>query len=270
MLALLLLAACAAAQSPSQKELDMFRAVNALRAAAQSCGSRGVFSAAPALTWDCRLWRSARAHSADMRDRSYFSHYAPAPSPHGKTPCARSKSFGWTTGREACGENIAAGYEDASAALDGLMRSGGHCATIMDPAARLVGIGAASGGQYGAYWTQHFGEDDGLRDGACVGEAPAPSPAPAPCEDRISNCEAYGSSACSEYEAWARQNCAASCAFCGAANPAPTPVCADALSNCADYGADACAQYATWARINCPAFCMLCDSSSWARMPLRR
>jgi len=32
----------------------------------------------------------------------------------------------------------------------------GHCEAIMNPEHKVVGIGMAYGGQYGAYWTMKF------------------------------------------------------------------------------------------------------------------
>jgi uncharacterized protein YkwD len=53
-------------------------------------------------------------------------------------------------------ENIAAGYRTVQAVMDGWMASDGHCANIMHPALRDVGVACVPGGAnntYRNYWT---------------------------------------------------------------------------------------------------------------------
>jgi uncharacterized protein YkwD len=53
-------------------------------------------------------------------------------------------------------ENIA-GNPAARGAVEGWMASpSGHCEAIMNPDHKVVGVGMAYGGQYGAYWTMKF------------------------------------------------------------------------------------------------------------------
>ncbi len=63
-------------------------------------------------------------------------------------------SPGWTS---CCGENIAAGYTSASAAMAAWMASSGHRANILGSYTRIgVGHVTVSGSPYGQYWVQVF------------------------------------------------------------------------------------------------------------------
>ena len=91
----------------------------------------------------------ARKHCADMFKRSYFSHYTP----EGIDPferMKRSKVYFLTAG-----ENLAIA-QTLAIAHDGLMRSPGHRANILNPSFGRVGIGILDGGSYGLMITQDF------------------------------------------------------------------------------------------------------------------
>ncbi len=104
-----------------------------------------------ALTANSTLASVARAHSADMAARRYFSHT----NPDGKSPFDRMRAAGYS-GR-LMGENIAAGYRTAAAVMEGWMNSSGHRANILNCGYREIGVGFATGGSFGTYWTQVFG-----------------------------------------------------------------------------------------------------------------
>jgi uncharacterized protein YkwD len=59
----------------------------------------------------------------------------------------------------ALGENVSAGYRSIPDALEGWMKSPGHCGNIMGPQFREVGLGAAhsSGDAYGWYRAMALG-----------------------------------------------------------------------------------------------------------------
>lgn len=90
-----------------------------------------------------------RAHSKDMFERGYFSHY----SPEGKDVGNRLEEAGMTYG--IAGENLALAPSIKSA-HEGLMNSPGHRRNILDPAFKRVGIGVIDGGVYGKMLTQVF------------------------------------------------------------------------------------------------------------------
>jgi uncharacterized protein YkwD len=132
-------AARTAAPAASGSEATVLALVNEARAAA-GCG---------AVRADPALAAVARAHSADMRDRDYFSH----DTPEGLSPFDRAEAAGITSARA---ENIAAGQRDAAAVMDAWMNSPGHRANILDCSLSTLGVGVAEG-PGGPWWTQLFG-----------------------------------------------------------------------------------------------------------------
>jgi uncharacterized protein YkwD len=129
---------------------DVFNLVNQARATARKCGTQQ-FQATAALRYDDRLGAAAQGHSADMAARNYFSHT----SPEGLTMVNRVQAQGYNFSR--LGENIAAGQPTPAQVVNAWLQSPGHCANIMNPAFRDIGIGRAQGGSFGIYWTQDFG-----------------------------------------------------------------------------------------------------------------
>jgi uncharacterized protein YkwD len=134
-------------------EADALRLVNQQRAAGATCGSRGSFAPAAALTWNARLARAAYGHSRDMADNSYFSH----DSLDGRSMADRINATGyaWST----IGENIAAGYGSVQSTVNGWVASEGHCANLMNPRFTEFALACArnEASQYRTYWTQNLG-----------------------------------------------------------------------------------------------------------------
>lgn len=104
------------------------------------------------------LQKAARAHSADMINKDYFSHT----SKDGRTAGQRLRQAGynWRT----YGENIAWGSGSRGAAdpiFKSWMNSSGHRANILNGKFREVGIGIAVGNYKGynntTMWTADFG-----------------------------------------------------------------------------------------------------------------
>jgi uncharacterized protein YkwD len=130
---------------------EMLTLVNNTRAAARDCGATR-YSATSPLAWHCQLESAAQAHSAAMADNDFFDHTGV----DGSSPGDRITAAGyqWRT----YGENIAAGYGDAQAAMEAWIGSSGHCANLMNPNFTEMGAAMASGGNsaYGIYWTQDF------------------------------------------------------------------------------------------------------------------
>lgn len=102
------------------------------------------------LTLDWELSRVAKFKSEDMRDNNYFSHTSPT---YG-SPFNMMKSFGIIY--KSAGENIAAGQKTAQAVMNDWMNSSGHKANILSKNYTRLGVGKATGGSYGTYWTQMF------------------------------------------------------------------------------------------------------------------
>jgi uncharacterized protein YkwD len=98
---------------------------------------------------DSRLDTAARLHAEDMAVNDYFDHT----SQDGRTPTDRANDQGYEGG---VGENIAYGYPDAEAVMEGWMNSEGHRANILNCGYDAIGIGAYD--RDGTiYWVQMFG-----------------------------------------------------------------------------------------------------------------
>ncbi|HEX3082724.1 MAG TPA: CvpA family protein [Candidatus Saccharimonadia bacterium] len=122
-----------------QAEADMLVMLNHERT------SRGL----KPLTLNVTARAVARAYSADMFARGYFSHI----NPEGKSPFDRMRAGGVDFG--SAGENLALA-PTLQLAHDGLMKSPGHRANILNPNFHTVGIGIQDGGPYGLMITQDF------------------------------------------------------------------------------------------------------------------
>ena len=98
------------------------------------------------VTWNDQLAKAAYEHSADMKTKNYFEHIAP----DGSNPGERITATGyiWRT----YGENIALGYKDEQAVMNGWLTSEGHCKNIMNANFKEMGAG-----REGNYWSQEFG-----------------------------------------------------------------------------------------------------------------
>ncbi len=102
------------------------------------------------LSWADDLADIARAHSADMIERGFFSHT----NPDGQSPFDRIKSNGISY--RAAAENIAYGQPDAEAVMNSWMNSAGHRANILNENLKEIGIGAVKDSGETVYWTQVF------------------------------------------------------------------------------------------------------------------
>lgn len=105
-----------------------------------------------ALSLNGTLNAVADAHSEDMAANDYFDHT----NQHGQSPFDRISAAGYQYG--TAGENIAVGYRDAAAVMEGWMNSPGHRRNILNCSFTQLGVGfaQASGGRGSIYWTQVF------------------------------------------------------------------------------------------------------------------
>jgi uncharacterized protein YkwD len=104
----------------------------------------------PAVKMNTKLNRAAQLHSEDQAEHDRMSHEGS----DGSTPWQRSERAGY---KNAIGENVAMGYRDAEAVMDGWMNSPGHRNNIMNCSARAIGMGLARSDDGSPYWTQMFG-----------------------------------------------------------------------------------------------------------------
>jgi uncharacterized protein YkwD len=138
----------AATARPAEVQQRVLELVNSARAQGRRCG-REQFDSADALRLSSPLVTAAVAHARDMARRSYFDHQAP----DGSQPRDRVRRAGYRW--RLVGENIAFGPESAEEVVSGWLASPGHCANIMDPRFREMGVAVAQGRKRGhIYWVQ--------------------------------------------------------------------------------------------------------------------
>lgn len=147
-------AATAAPMATCGKDAAKFRSralqrVNEYRKSGYDCGSEGYFAPTRALAWSTALQSAASGHSTEMATHNYFSHTGLDGSEAGDR--ITRAGYAWST----WGENIAAGYDTVREVVDGWMESDGHCANIMNPRFRDMGLACAQSdsSDYGKYWT---------------------------------------------------------------------------------------------------------------------
>jgi uncharacterized protein YkwD len=131
-----LLAAGAAAPAladPHAVARRVLTLVNAARARRRACGARSFAAAAP-LAWSDTLAAAARVHAEDMERHDFFDHTGS----DGSDPLARVRRAGYTA--VAAGENLAFNQESAEEVVRGWLASPHHCANIMDPRFRELGL----------------------------------------------------------------------------------------------------------------------------------
>jgi len=119
----------------------MIRLINEQRSAGCKCGDTDM-PPVPKLTWNHLLAKAAYDHSVDMYTRRKLDHT----SSDGRSPDTRIKATGYNPA--TWGENIAFGYSNENAVIQGWMKSAGHCANIMNKNVTEVGVG-----REGNYWT---------------------------------------------------------------------------------------------------------------------
>ena len=103
-----------------------------------------------------QIGAAAQHHSRDMGSRNYFSHTTLGTS-NGMTE--RMRAHGYPADTTWRGENIAAGYGDASKVFEQWKNSSGHNANMLNAKAKAIGIDRASyaDSRYRYYWTADFG-----------------------------------------------------------------------------------------------------------------
>jgi uncharacterized protein YkwD len=104
----------------------------------------------PPLTWDNSLRDVARAHSADMLVRNYFSHNTPeGGSPHDRIRAASRFPVSMTGENIWMGSNYPAGdpRQLARIIVDNWMSSPGHRKNLLHPEFTDIGVGVAASGK---------------------------------------------------------------------------------------------------------------------------
>jgi uncharacterized protein YkwD len=131
---------------------NVLRQLNAVRAAARSCGANKMAASRP-LAWDRSLAEAAEQHSVDMIVRRYFDHASPDGQRVGQR--ASAQGYKW----RMVGENLAGGDTSVSGVIAGWLGSPEHCRNMMSPAYADVGVACVRqpGSQWTNYWTMVLG-----------------------------------------------------------------------------------------------------------------
>jgi uncharacterized protein YkwD len=95
--------------------------------------------------WHEETAKVALGHSKEMYEENYFSHTSEVTGTLGDRLTNGGVLY------SQAGENIAANYTDAAAAVEGWLNSDGHRKTMLDPVYTHLGIGV-----YQKYYTQNF------------------------------------------------------------------------------------------------------------------
>jgi uncharacterized protein YkwD len=143
-----------AALEPCIDDLQMQRAVeqlNALRRQAAPCAAAS--TAMQRLTWESRLAASAHEQAVDLALQDRLSHTDSRNRGFG----VRLRSSGYAAA--GAGENLAAGQTDIEDTLQAWLASPSHCANLMQPEYRDVGLACVQrrGSRYERFWVAHFG-----------------------------------------------------------------------------------------------------------------
>ena len=125
--------------------------VNQARGHARQCGATH-YAAAAALQLNATLGRAALAYARDMAAFAYMEHTGR----DGSSPAERLTRSGYRW-RES-GENLASGITTPEEVVAGWVRSPEHCANLMDPAFRQMGVAFAVNARAtaGVYWALEF------------------------------------------------------------------------------------------------------------------
>lgn len=129
------------------KEL-LLRLINAQRNQGCQCGDK-YYPKAPPIVWNDKLETVAQKHSNEMAQRNLLTHT----SKNGDDPGKRLRKAGYRWYTYA--ENVAMGYPDERAVIQSWINSPGHCANIMNPNVKEMGVA-----NRGKYWTQIFGSEN--------------------------------------------------------------------------------------------------------------
>ena len=146
-------APAAPACSPADLEPEALRAVNAFRATARNCGSRGRFDPAEPVRWSTPLANLAASHAQDMATRNVMTH----DDAQGRAPADRATAAGY--GWLVFAENVAGHPGGMSGVLRSWEASPGHCANLMNPDVTEIGVACSPGGprtKYRAYWAMEL------------------------------------------------------------------------------------------------------------------
>ena len=123
----------AALADPRRVARRVLALINSARATPRRCGAQS-FAATTPLAWSGPLAAAAQAHAADMERHNLFDHTGS----DGSDPLTRVLRTGYAA--RVAGENIAFNQESAEEVVRVWLASPHHCANIMDPRFRELGL----------------------------------------------------------------------------------------------------------------------------------
>ncbi len=149
-------------------------AINTARSEAQECGEKGHFEAADPLEWSTALYKAAYEHNDDMiKSGVVHKDHTGSGTEHDYTAQVQNLGKGSTfdqrivnngfTGAGPLLENLTLGTntDTAKKAVEEWLKSDGHCANLMNPYVKKVGMSHLQNpdpdSEYVHYWTQDFG-----------------------------------------------------------------------------------------------------------------
>lgn len=119
-------------------------------AAAVSVGDGAAVVSRPALAWNAKLAAAAEQHARSMAENAFFDHTGL----DGSRVGSRTDAAGYHW--RAVGENLAAGQRTLEDALQGWLRSEGHCRNLLDERFADFGlarvVSARPNDRYHVYW----------------------------------------------------------------------------------------------------------------------
>jgi uncharacterized protein YkwD len=141
-----------APQDQAEVSRRVLALTNEARAQPRRCGSTPYGAAAP-LTANARLTQAALAYAGEMATFGYMDHTGRDGSTHAER-ITRS-GYRWSE----VGENLASGVMSPDEVVAGWLASPEHCANLMDPVYRQMGVAFAvnSHDKRGVYWAMEFG-----------------------------------------------------------------------------------------------------------------
>ena len=134
-----------------QDRMNVAEQINALRRQSAPCATAG--AAMQRLSWETRLAASAQEQATDLAVQDRLSHL----DSRNRGLGVRLRSVGYAAA--GAGENLAAGQSDIEDALQAWLASPSHCANLMQPEYRDVGLACVQrrGSRYERFWVAHFG-----------------------------------------------------------------------------------------------------------------
>jgi len=105
------------------------------------------------VSYNAVLEAQATQYACEMVQFDFFDHVSPV---DGSTLGQRATEFGYDY--LVVGENLAAGQATPQQAFTDWMNSPSHRRNILDPRFTELGVGVRTGGTYGVYWVQEFGQ----------------------------------------------------------------------------------------------------------------